>query len=75
MSSAITVQLRVPDELARFRLPPAVHQRLQSLLDRQDSGTALTDEERQEAEQLVDLSEALTLLRLRAEHASSDIAE
>jgi len=72
MSSAITVKLLLPDELARFRLPPTVHQRLQKLLDRQDSGIALTEEERTEAEELVELSEALTLLRLRAEHAADD---
>jgi hypothetical protein len=31
----------VPDDLARFRLPPAVNTRLQELLDRQDSGKRL----------------------------------
>jgi len=40
---------------------------LQSLLDRQDSGQPLTVQEREEAEELVNLAEFLSLLRLRAE--------
>jgi len=56
----------IPQDLVRFKLPFAVHARLQSLLDRQDRGSILTDEERDEAQALVDLAELLTLLRLRA---------
>jgi hypothetical protein len=63
----LTLEVDLPDELARFRLPDAVAARLQALLDRQDSGQALTDVERAEAEGLVNLAEFLTLLRLRAE--------
>ncbi len=63
----LTVEVDLPDELARFRLPDAVAARLQALLDRQDSGQPLTTVERAEAEGLVNLSEFLTLLRLRAE--------
>jgi hypothetical protein len=59
----------MPDELARFRLPQGVQDRLQSLLDRQDRGIRLTEDERREAEGLVALAEFLTLLRLRAERA------
>ena len=44
-----------------------VQARLQSLLDRQDSGQPLNPSERSEAEGLVNLAELLTLLRLRAE--------
>lgn len=40
------------------------------LLDRQDSGQALTPQKQQEAEGLVNLSELLTVLRLRAERMS-----
>jgi len=36
------------------------------LLDKQDRGEALTDDESAEAEGLVELAELLTLLRLRA---------
>lgn len=63
----LTLDIELPADLARFRLPEAVATRLQSLLDRQDSGQALTLPERDEAEGLVDLAEFLTLLRLRAE--------
>lgn len=63
----LTLELDLPADLARFRLPEAVAARLQSLLDRQDSGQPLTAQERDEAEGLVSLAEFLTLLRLRAE--------
>jgi len=63
----LTLEVDLPDELARFRLPDAVAARLQSLLDRQDSGPPLTAPEQAEAEGLVNLAEFLTLLRLRAE--------
>lgn len=56
-----------PGDLLRFWLPAAVAARLQSLLDRQDAGQPLSAEERAEAEELVDLADLLTLLRLRAE--------
>jgi hypothetical protein len=63
----LTLDVELPADLDRFRLPEAVHARLQSLLDRQDGGQLLSPEERAEAEGLVDLAEFLTLLRLRAE--------
>jgi hypothetical protein len=47
-------------------LPEGVDRRLHSLLDKQDQGESLTEDERAEAEGLVELSEFLTLLRLRA---------
>ena len=61
----LTLEVDLPDELGRFRLPEAVAARLQTLLDRQDSGQPLTTHERAEAEGLVNLAEFLTLLRLR----------
>jgi hypothetical protein len=71
MSQAIHLELEVPDDLARLRLPAGVQQRLTELLDRQDTGIALTDAERHEAEGLVDLAELLSLLRLqRRKHRS-----
>ncbi len=66
----LTIDIDLPAELARFRLPKAVAARLQTLLDRQDSGQPLTTAERDEAEGLVNLAEFLTLLRLRAERAA-----
>ena len=63
----LTLDVDLPADLQRFRLPEAVAARLQSLLDRQDAGRPLSLQERDEAEGLVDLAEFLTLLRLRAE--------
>ena len=66
----MTIEVDLPSDLARFRLPEAVDERLRALLDRQDSGQPLTPPERDEAEGLVNLAEFLTLLRLRAERLS-----
>lgn len=71
MSHAVQIELEMPDELARFRLPSGVQERLQELLDRQDRGHTLTPSERREAEGLVDLADLLSLLRLRAERLDS----
>ncbi len=66
--------VEIPIGLAQFQLPPAVHDRLQLLLEsakptlreQQDAGTQLSENERQEAEGLVELAEFLSLLRLRS---------
>lgn len=71
MSRMIAVELELPDDVARFRLPRAVNGRLTELLDRQDSGERLTTAERKEAEGLVDLAELLSVLRLRARRIGS----
>jgi len=63
----LTIDVDLPSDLEMCRLPAAVQQRLDHLLDQQDSGYELTDQERMEAEGLVDLAEFLTLLRMRAE--------
>jgi hypothetical protein len=63
----LTLDVNLPGDLDRFRLPRAVHDRLQSLLDRQDAGETLSGQEREEAKGLVNVAELLTLLRLRAE--------
>jgi len=65
MSQTLQIELTIPDELPRFRLPDGVQARLQELLDRQDGGQPLTAAERSEAEGLVNLSELLSLLRLK----------
>lgn len=71
MSQAIYLELELPDDLARLRLPEGVQQRLTQLLDKQDEGMPLTDAEQREAEGLVDLAELLSLLRMRSERMSS----
>ena len=63
------IDIDLPADLERFRLPDGVAERLKSLLDKQDAGLTLSEKERNEAEGLVNLAEFLTLLRLRAERA------
>ncbi|HXG65933.1 MAG TPA: hypothetical protein VNO70_12570 [Blastocatellia bacterium] len=64
---SVVVELELPPTLEEFKLPQAVNERLQELLDRQDRGETLTASERKEAEGLVDLAEFLSLLSLRAQ--------
>jgi hypothetical protein len=65
------VLINYPDDLPRLRLPAAVQARLAHLLDRQDQGHPLTQDERAEAEGLVAVAELLSLLKLRAERAAN----
>jgi len=67
MSQHVLVEIEIPADLDKFRLPKGVNERLQGLLDRQDQGEKLTPAERLEAEGLVDLVELLSLLRLRTQ--------
>lgn len=60
------IEIELPDDISSLQLPRGVHRRLQQLLDRQDEGVPLSPDEQAEAEGLVDLSEMLTLLRVRA---------
>jgi hypothetical protein len=73
MSHHVVIDLEMPEDLQRFRLPKAVNNRLQELLDRQDRGEALSEAERKEAEGLVNVAELLSLLRLRAERFSREM--
>ena len=61
MSEPILLEIEMPEDLARFKLPRGVDERLQALLDRQDGGEDLTPDERNEAEGLVELAELLSL--------------
>jgi len=70
MPQTIQIEIEMPDDFARLRLPEGVEQRLHELLDKQDSGKRLTEAERREAEGLVDLNDLLSLLRLRSERLS-----
>lgn len=67
----VEIGFDLPEDLARLTLPEALDRRLQALLDKQDHGESLTDDERAEAEGLVSLVELLDLLRLRAARAGS----
>jgi len=65
MNHQLVIDLELPGSLDDFRFPTACNRRLHDLLDKQDAGTPLTDEERREAEYLVDLAEILSILRGR----------
>jgi hypothetical protein len=74
MANSIHLEVEMPGDLARFRLPGGVQQRLQELLDKQDAGEKLTAEEKREAEGLVEVADLLSLLRLRAERINGNPA-
>jgi hypothetical protein len=67
--STVTVELELPEDWQTFRLPPALNDRLQQLLDRQDAEGALSPQDRREAEALVELVDMLALMKLRADSA------
>ena len=62
MAQQATVHLEVEllADLARLSLPEGVDRRLHTLLDKQDLGEHLTDDERVEAEGLADLADLFT---------------
>jgi hypothetical protein len=66
----VVVKLEVPGDWRRFRLPRALNDRLQELLDRQDHDGMLSRTERREAKALVELVDMLALMKLRAEQAA-----
>ena len=70
MARSVVIELEMPGDLRRFRLPKSVNRRLQELLDKQSQEGKVSRAERQEAVGLVNLAEMLTLLRLRAERAA-----
>ena len=74
MAHTIELRLQAPGDLGKFRLPSGVQRRLNELLDRQDQGKTLTAAERREAEGLVEVSEMLSLLKLRAAGARAAAA-
>ena len=72
--SSVLVELNLPKDWREFRLPPALHDRLQELLDRQDGAGKLPARERREARALTQLVDMLSLMRLRAEAAKRRVA-
>ena len=64
---SVTVELDLPSDLQRFTFPTALNRRLHVLLDRQDQGSPLSEDEQQEATAIVNLAELMTLLKLRSE--------
>jgi len=70
MARTVWIEVDMPEDLSRFTLPVALNDRLQALLDKQDREGKLTEQERREAESLVNLAELLTLLKLKAQQAA-----
>ncbi len=68
--SSVTVELDLPRDWDDFQMPQALKSRLTDLLDQQDNGLGLTDAEREEAQALTELSEMLSLMKLRSEVAA-----
>lgn len=67
--SSVTVELELPQDWKRFRMPTALKSRLSSLLDEQDRTGKLSKAEREEAQALTELVDLLSLMKLRAERA------
>ena len=66
----VLVKLDLPRDWRRLKLHPALHDRLQELLDRQDREGKLSTKERREAAALTELVELLSLMRLQARLAA-----
>jgi hypothetical protein len=66
MAQSVFVELELPKDWRKLRLPPALHERLQELLDLQDRTGKLPEKERREATALTELVDMLSLMRLRA---------
>lgn len=67
MSAFVEAPVEMVEAVAALRLPPRNDKRLRALMDRNNDG-ALTAEEREELEALVELSEAISLVRAQALH-------
>jgi hypothetical protein len=68
--SQVLVELDIPGDWLQFRLPAALDDRLQQLLDRQDQEGKLSRAERREAKALTELVDMLSLMKLRAQRAA-----
>jgi hypothetical protein len=75
LTKRVIVDLELPASLAGLALPPALDRRLHALLDKQDCGEPLTIAERSEAVGLADITDFLSMLRLRAERRGSQAVE
>jgi hypothetical protein len=65
MSTVIEAPVEMVEAVADLRLPPKADRRLQDLMDR-NTNRALTPEERDQLEALVELSESIALVRSQA---------
>jgi hypothetical protein len=63
MAQSVLVELELPNDWRKFWLPPALQERLQELLDRQNRTGKLSRKERREAMALAELVDLLSLMR------------
>ncbi len=70
MSQSVLIEMDLPKDWQSFRLPPALNDRLQELLDRQDQTGKLSRRERREATALTELVDLLSLMRVRSQLAT-----
>jgi hypothetical protein len=67
MAQKVLVEMQLPRDWRKFRMPPALHDRLQELLDKQDQDGKLSARERREASALTELVDILAMMRVRAQ--------
>lgn len=67
MSAVIEAPIEMVEAVADLHLPPKTNRRLQDLMDRNTNG-ALTPDEREQLEALVELSETIAIVRSQALH-------
>jgi hypothetical protein len=67
MTTMVPAPFAWVETVSRLRLPPKADQRLQELMDRNNEGE-LSESEREQLEALVEMSEALSLVRAEALH-------
>jgi hypothetical protein len=70
MTQPVVVQLELPASWQKFRMPRALQDRLQELLDQQDRDGSLSSRERREAVALTELVDLLALMKVRAQLAN-----
>ncbi len=68
--ASVLVELELPKDWKQFQMPPALHDRLQELLDQQDREGKLSAKQRREATALTELVDMLSLMKLRARSAA-----
>lgn len=73
LEQPVLVTLYAAPDQPPLRFPEALNRRLHTLLDKQNNeGVKLTDEEKAEAEGLVEIAELLSFLKLSVEVAQKD---
>ena len=70
MSQSLQYEIKVPNDQAMFQAPPNVQHRFRELSDNYYGRHTFDNDEKLEAERLVNVAEFLPSLRLRGEYSS-----